>query len=203
MKIKVVKDFSNGVRTKLNAGLEIEITPNTANYFVGLNGSGKTITMSTLASFLSKQTKNTLNWMISPPEHIMECFNFEGFEEVKDVYIVTAKSRQSQWVDLDIALKTPMGPFVLHASEGMANQAELVNIWDRRNEKDTVFIFDEIDGTLDVKSKSLFFNKMIPSIKGTVIVMSHDVFFLLNQDKVFDFTDKKYKSALKYSIENR
>lgn len=179
---------------------KLELIPNTVNFIVGLNGSGKTVMTSSLNEFLAKKLKKKSNWMTNPPEHI-KGFDFEEFDNIKDVWHYTAKTRQSHWLDLDITLQSVMGHAALWASEGMSCQAEIVAAFKKKEEKDTLFIFDEIDGNLDIRAKFLFFDAVLPALKGTSIVMSHDPYFLMGCE-VFDFTDKTKKTFLEYREEN-
>lgn len=201
MKIKIVKDFK-----ALKSGAEIAIEPNKINYFVGLNGSGKTVTFGALYKhiqdiFQKNKIVKKKNWMVNPPQHLQEHFDFEGFESIKDIVFITAKTRQSQWVDLDLCFDTALGVGSLHASEGMTNQAEIVKLMDKKDEVDTLFMFDEIDGPLDYRAKSIYFDRVLPRLKGTVIVCSHDALFFTGKD-VYDFTTASRKNIVDYVKEN-
>ena len=86
MKIK----FEKGIKA-IPEGFEFPIIPNSVNYIVGLNGSGKTVTFSSLVAFLNKRLKKKGNWMTPPPDHMMKGFSFEGFDDITDVWHYTAK----------------------------------------------------------------------------------------------------------------
>jgi ABC-type dipeptide/oligopeptide/nickel transport system ATPase component len=112
MKINFLED----INPKLPKGGNLTIEPNKTNLVVGRNGSGKTITFSSLVTHLVKhQTKQKdHNWMVEPRADIQKKFSFEGFESVNQVVHYTAKIRQSHWVDLDMALSHPYGHMVLN-----------------------------------------------------------------------------------------
>ena len=101
------------------------------------------------------------------------------------------------WVDLDMAINSAAGVGALHSSEGMNCQSEIVAIAKRREEENTLFVFDEIDGNLDVKAKHIFFDHFLPTIKGTSIVMSHDPWFLTDK-QVFNFSSGEYMLYQEY-----
>lgn len=200
MQIQIVKED-----LKLPKGTTINVLPNSVNRFVGLNGSGKTICFSALADFLVKRLKLEGNWMTPPPKFLSNQFKFEGFSIIKHIIHFTAKSRQSQFIDLDIAFTSAAGANALNLSEGMNCQAELAKllsdaISNPEKDKKTLYIFDEIDGPLDPRAKSIFFDQLLPKLKGTVVVCTHDCFFLGKKD-VFDFTDGSVKSAVQYFTE--
>jgi len=192
MKIKFEKGLKN-----IPEGFELPIIPNAITYVVGLNGSGKTVTFSTLVNFLNKKLKKKGNWMTPPPDYMMKGFSFEGFDDITDVWHYTAKTRQSMWVDLDLTMESAAGIGSLHSSEGINCQAEIVAMAKKKNEEKTLFIFDEIDGNLDVRAKHIFFDHVLPTIKGTSIVMSHDPWFLIDK-QVFDFSSGTYMLYQEY-----
>ena len=196
MKIKYTKPSETS--------FEIELIPNTVNYFVGLNGTGKTVTTSALEYHIREKLKKRGNWATVPATHLLEPYTFEGFDEIADVWHYTSKTRQSHWVDLDMVFESASSISTLHSSEGMVCQSEIVRVFNKRDEENTLFIFDEIDGNLDIRAKQIFFNKVLPQLKGTSIVMSHDMFFFfINNDvRVFDFTTKTYKTYDEYYLEN-
>jgi len=198
MKIIFKKPFK--IFTETNT---IEIIPNTVNYFVGLNGCGKSVITSSLAEHIfdkfdrTKKKAQRYNWMTRPPDYLLENFDFEGFDSITDITFYTAKHRQSQFVDLDQTFDHPSSIGCLRSSEGMNNQSELINAFKQRNDVNRLFIFDEIDGTLDIKAKSLFFDRLLPSLKGTVIVCSHETFFLRGKE-VFDLSSNKKMELVEY-----
>lgn len=189
----IIKDQ---ISASLKKDTKISIVANQVNYFVGLNGSGKSVTFSALAAFISEKLKIKNNWMTAPPERFLNKFDYKGFEIVGNLYHFTAKSRQSQWVDLDMALSSASSFWALHASEGMNNQSELMKLVEDFNKKKVVtnmlYIFDEIDGSLDFRAKHIFFDLILKKLRGTIIVCSHDRWFL-NDEKVFDFSDGQTK----------
>ena len=202
----VIISIKADVSKSLKAGTKIPIAPNAANYFVGLNGTGKSVTFSTLAAKVQNSLKVKGNWMTPPPSYLMDKIEISGFDGIKDVYHFTAKSRQSQWIDLDMAFSSASGIGSLKSSEGVNNQAELVSVFEKAKkdpalDESTLYIFDEIDGCLDVRAKSIFFDRLIPALKGTVIICSHDCLFLKARS-LFDFTDCKVKTTQKFLMEN-
>lgn len=183
----------------------IEIIPNTVNYFVGLNGCGKSVITSSLAEHVfdsfskKKKEEQRYNWMTRPPDYIMENFRFEGFESITDISFYTAKHRQSQYVDLNMTFDHPANIGCLKISEGMNNQSEIVNAFKDKDNINKLYIFDEIDGTLDVRAKHLFFDRLLPQLKGTVIVCTHDTFFVRKQE-VIDLSTNTKMSMTDYFI---
>lgn len=176
---------------KVLAGTEIEIKPNTVNWFVGHNGCGKTITFSSLAHHIGKPLHGKrLNWMSRPREHLLAKFQFVGFESVEKVFLSTSKVRQSQWVDAEMAIDSPMSVACLNASEGMMHQSELASLLPTKDDPNILYIFDEIDGSFDVRIKKAFFDRIIYSLAGTVIICTHDCFFPIGQ-MVYDMTTGK------------
>lgn len=186
----------------------IEIIPNKVNYFVGLNGCGKSVITSSLADHIyskfdkNKQKKQRYNWMTRPPDYLLENFAFEGFEFITDITFYTAKHRQSQFVDLDQTFDHPNSVGCLRSSEGMNNQAELVEAYKQKDEPNRLFIFDEIDGTLDIRAKSLFFDHLLPKLAGTSIICSHETLYLGGK-MVHDLTTNKKMKLVDYFTMNR
>ena len=200
MKIIFKSKLPNNERILPGSCLELE--PNKVNYIVGLNGTGKTITFSSMVHWLEKtqlKTKKSQNWMTEPPSHLTSCFQFEGFEQVTSVFHNTAKSRQSHWVDLDMALDSASGVGSLWSSEGQTNKNEFVKSLDHKDDPNVLYVFDEIDNCFDIKMKYMFF-KIITKLRGTVVVCSHDSFFLEGH-RVFDFTTGTYKRFCDYYAE--
>lgn len=198
MKINFLED----INPKLPKGSFLTVEPNKTNLVVGRNGSGKTITFSSLVTHLVKQTKQKdHNWMVEPRADIQKKFSFEGFESVNQVVHYTAKIRQSHWVDLDMALSHPYGHMVLNSSEGQSSLGELSRAAKHKDNPDCLFIFDELDGCFDHKTKSIFFDRILPRLKGTKIVCTHDSWFPRGQT-VFDFTDGTWKEFSTYIKEN-
>lgn len=192
MKIKILKDAGS-----LKAGGKITLGKNEVNYFVGPNGSGKTILLGALAEHLKAKTEKPC-WFAYPPSHIGEKFSFSGFEDVSKVFFFTGKTRQAQWVDMDYTLSGPNSVFSLHSSEGMNAQVELVSaVKGFLKDPDSLVIFDEIDSNFDLKAKKFFWSRVLPNFKGTVIVVTHDPYFPLGE-KVLDFSDLKYKPFKEY-----
>lgn len=198
MKIKFNKDFKI-----FKTGDEIAIRPNEVNYLVGLNGCGKSVITSSLADHIyksftaTKKKQQRHNWMTCPPDYIRENFSFEGFESITDITFYTAKHRQSQFVDLDQTFDHPSSIACLRISEGMNNQSELVEAFKCRSDKNRLFIFDEIDGTLDIRAKCLFFDRLLPSLSGTAIVCSHETLLIREKD-VYDLSSNKQMKMVDY-----
>lgn len=192
MKITILEDVGS-----LKKGGEVLIKPSQINYFVGPNGSGKTVLLGALATHLKSKIPNPC-WFAHPPSHILEKFAFEGFEKISKVYFFTGKTRQAQWIDMTYTLKTPGSAFSLHASEGRNAQIELISaLKEFKDDPDSLVIFDEIDSNLDLKAKKIFWDQGLPQFKGTVVVVTHDPFFLFGK-KVVDFSDLKEKSFEMY-----
>lgn len=195
MKIKVLKTIG-----MLKAGGAIQIQPNQVNYFVGPNGSGKTVLLGSLAEYLKAKIDNYC-WFSAPPKHILENFAFQGFEKIQRAYFFTNKTRQAQWVDMDYTLRTAASVGALHISEGRNSQIELVESFTKfKDDANSLVIFDEIDSNLDLKSKKVFWNHGLRQFKGTVIVVSHDPFYIFDE-KVLDFSDLKLKDFKDYYSE--
>ena len=197
MKMLFKEDFNK----VLVANTEIPIQPNEVNYFVGLNGSGKTVTLSCLAHFLFNQTKNTGNWMTEPPKFLQK-LEFIGFQDVQKVYHYTAKSRQSMFVDMDMVLSSVLSIGTLWASEGMHAQAEVVSTLKDKDNPNAFFIFDEIDGVLDARAKHIFFDQVLKVLKGTVVVATHETFYMAKKERVFDFTSGTFKTFSSYHLDS-
>lgn len=192
MKITILEDVGS-----LKKGGQVLIKPSQANYFVGPNGSGKTVLLGALAEHLKAKTP-TPCWFAYPPSHISSKFTFSGFDKVSKVFFFTSKTRQAQWVDMDYTLKTPGSAFSLHNSEGRNAQIELISAFQEfKDDPDSLIIFDEIDSNFDLKTKKIFWDRGLPQFKGTVIVVTHDPLFPVNK-MVVDFNDLKEKSFETY-----
>ena len=180
----------------LVTGDSIVIKPNSVNYWVGLNGSGKTMAMSGLAHHVYSLLKQKGNWNTRPLPKFENCFTHEGFDSVTSVTHFTAKARQSQWLDIEMSMESAAGINALWQSEGQNAQSELTRaIRDHLNDPHHLFLFDEIDGTFDARAKYIFFNGFLAKMAGTAVVCTHDCLFPVGSD-VFYFETKKTEPYL-------
>lgn len=195
MKITIIKPY----RT-LKPG-EIELLPK-VNFWVGANGTGKSSLCQLLLARLFKERPELDKphyWNGVSGDIDSECVTIEGMGEIEEVFLYSDKLSQVRWVDLDACFSLPGGLGLLRASEGQTSQSFFAESVKNRDRKNVLFIFDEIDGHLDYKTKRLFFNRFLPTIRGTTIVISHDSLFLIGS-QVFDFGDWSWKEAAEYYI---
>lgn len=193
MKLILDNNFRN-----LKKGLEIPIHVGKINTWVGCNGTGKSSVTELLYTSLQKEQpklKKQCYWKQTTVDkdlaHLEDCPKFSS------VYIGSDKLRQVQWIDMDALLD--LGIERLKASEGQNCTQDMLQGFSKSTE-DTLTIFDETDGHLDYFYKVIFFNNVLPRIKGTVILISHDPVFLADMN-VFDFTDFTEKMGKQYYIE--
>lgn len=179
-------------------GLSIEIEPNAVNFWVGENGSGKSVTASALMTLIQKKLgERKSNWMATELREI-NAVTIEGFEGVSSFSFSSSKIRQSQFVDLDVVFDLPNGFGRLNASEGENNLADLVDYLKYKDDPNHLYILDEIDGHFSAKHKMIFFDRFLNAIKGTAIVITHDIYYTVGQEKVFDFDTKTVKNGTQY-----
>lgn len=191
MKIQFLKKFRN-----FKAGETFEVARNRVNYWVGRNGSGK----STLAALILTALKNH-NKKLVPSYMWMATLNdkdvadISGLKDFTGLSFISDKLRQTQMLDMGALMD--MGLTRIWASEGQNSQQDVCELAKHMKDPNHLTILDETDGHLDYSSKVIFFEGLLRNIRGTVIVISHDSFFLKNKE-VLDFDDKKVKSGEQY-----
>lgn len=190
MNISILKDYRG-----LKKDTQFLIEPNKTNFWVGANGTGKTTLFSVLLPFLPKSESE---WNARSIEK--NVISISGFQNIKKVYLSSPKMRQAQMIDLDVCFSQGVGR--LWQSEGQNSISDLIHAATGKEETDSIFMFDEIDGHLDYQFKVMFFLHVLPKIKGTKIVISHDARFLASE-KVFDFTDLSFKTGSRYYLEQQ
>jgi ATPase subunit of ABC transporter with duplicated ATPase domains len=191
MKIEFLKDYRN-----FKKGNVFEVSPNTINFWVGKNGTGKSTLASLILTALESKNKKLVPnhlWMATQTDK--KIISLEGYEKFNGLTFVSDKLRQAQLTDMDSLLG--MGLQRIWTSEGQNAQADVVQLAKIIHKPDHLTILDETDGHLDYSSKIIFFEALLKNIKGTVIVISHDSRFLKAQ-RVFDFGDMKEKIGEAY-----
>jgi ATPase subunit of ABC transporter with duplicated ATPase domains len=194
MKLIFKKDFYC-----LKKGLSIEIEPNKVNFWVGSNGSGKSTATSILMTLLQKQFKmeKKETWMATNVQCRDGGAKLEGFENTSDFSFSSEKVRQAQWVSID-TFDLMEGVGRLRASEGENILADFTRFVKHKDDPNHVYLFDEMDGHLDVRYKGLFFDRFLPNIKGTVVVVTHDIYYTVGQERVFNFDTKTFTTGTEY-----
>lgn len=190
MELKIKRDFRG-----LKAGSVIPITYGEVNYWMGGNGTGKSTATQLLYSLLVErfpklERQEYWNAALSDNSTTIsaEC---EFPPIISSIFISSDKLRQSQSIDIGVSSKLGIGR--LGASEGMNSSADLQEMFEKANSL-SLNILDETDGHLDTYSKHIFFDYLLPRLKGTTILVSHDAFHLSTKS-VFDFTDYKFRTG--------
>ena len=127
-------------------------------------------------------------------------FSATGFEQVSSFYLHSSKMRQAQFIDLSSTIAQGLGR--IWASEGEDCIMTLNKCIPALEDPNALFLFDEVDGHLDYYHKTLFFEYILPRIKGTALVVTHDPYFLADLS-VLDLTDSTHKTGIKYYDEQR
>lgn len=172
------------------------------NFVFGPNGSGKSTLISILLASIQSQNKKLV------PEELWNAYDatiiprtgksileVTGTENISQLRVSSAKLRQSQFVDLGVTMA--MGISRLQASEGENSLHDIHSCLKLVDDPNALFLFDELDTHLDYKMKYFFFTRFLSRLRGTIIVTSHDSFFLMDQP-VFDLTDYKTKLGREY-----
>jgi len=193
MNLKILKDYHG-----LKKGQSIPIHIGKINTWVGSNGTGKSTATQLLYSALEKvqpKLKKKHYWNNTTVDNSIA--SLEDVVTFSTVNISSDKLRQAQHIDMDCLIGVGLGR--IWASEGQNSIRDMLDVFKNCTD-DSLTIFDETDGHLDYFNKVLFFNQLLPRIKGTVISISHDSTFLANQ-KVFDFGDFTEKMGSEYYTE--
>jgi ATPase subunit of ABC transporter with duplicated ATPase domains len=185
MNIKILK-----AHRALLPGKIVPVHLNKVNYWVGANGCGKT---SLIGELLNEFPRAEHYWNAASIEKGV--ITIEDKPKFDKILLSSPKLRQVQMADLNVVMD--MGIERLHASDGQNNVADMMNSFREKDNPNILHIFDELDSHLDYKNKCIFFTALLPQIKGTVILTSHDSLFLTTCD-VFDFTDYTQKKGLDY-----
>lgn len=182
----------------IDKGKEINIYPNEVNFWVGSNGSGKTLASSVLLTHLMKQEslRDSNYWMATLANEKEKGTEILGFECINKVILSSSKLRSSQFVDLNITLSLGVGR--LNASEGENCREDLIEALKEKDNPNALFIFDEMDGHFDLPTKRLFFERIGKILKGTIILISHDVWYSASQERLFYFDEWKEMSGMEY-----
>ena len=190
--------FKKDIRCFKN-GASIPIEVGKVNYWVGINGSGKSFAAQTLLSLLKFVQPDLVprkHWL-SEHHNAREYATLEAPTFTK-FFFNSDKSRQTQQVDMDALLEGgPSGVGRLWLSEGQNNIAELNTAQKAVFDPSAFVIFDETDGKLDFDNKVVFFSKICENAKSTMIVVTHDSRFLVGKT-VFDFTTLSSKTGDDY-----
>lgn len=180
----------------------LEITPNKPNYWVGLNGTGKSSLVQLFLAQLFNQypkLKKKEYWFSTVANHTLQDtpITIEGMDNIQEVLVYSDKLSQARWIDMGACLALPGSVGTLNASEGQTSVMFLGESAKAKGRKNVLHIFDEIDGHFDFRTKHIFFNRLLHMIKGTSIIISHDSLFMMNE-RVFDFGDWTHKQGGEY-----
>ena len=189
----IIKKDHRGIK----AGQVIPIHIGKLNTWVGSNGTGKSNATELLYTALEKvqpKLKKKCYWRNTTIH--TDIASLEDYPTFSHVNISSDKLRQAQFIDIDATLD--LGIHRLKASEGQNSVQDMLEFFSNST-PETLTIFDETEGHLDYFHKVLFFNNVLPRVKGTVILISHDPTFLSNLS-VFDFTDFTEKTGKDYYI---
>lgn len=193
MQIKLLNNFRG-----LKEGQNITIKPNALNRWMGFNGSGKSTAASMLLTHFNKIDNAVPAEVWNGLLIDTTAYEITGGSKITKVSYYSDRIRQSQSVDIGIAIATGLGR--LQSSEGQNAQQDVHDAFKHRNDKHRLFIFDEVDGRLDQRHKIIFYDYILPKLKGTVIIISHDLLFNTKHE-ILDFSDFKVKTVTQYAKE--
>ena len=173
---------------------QIPIEISKVNYWVGDNGSGKSTALGCIAGLVKTKSHN---WNAVDKDAKNVSFLFE-VPQFSKIFVSSSKNRQAQMLDMDSLID--QGINRIWCSEGQNNLADLGEMKKIGLDENALLLIDEIDSHFSYKAKVYFFDYFLPLVKATCIVISHDSAFL-HEKRVFDFTDRAYKTGQEFYIQ--
>jgi ABC-type transport system involved in cytochrome bd biosynthesis fused ATPase/permease subunit len=167
------------------------------NYWVGSNGTGKSSMVQLLLGhlYVNKKLGNKNDWNSRYDNSDLDALIKAEGDSFDELIQFSDKQRQSHFIDLDSTMS--YGIEALWMSEGQNAYNVLARAKQHINNSKALLIFDELDSHLDYAGKWVYFNRLLPAIRGTAIVISHDPLFL-HGCRVLDFGDMQMKNGEEY-----